>query len=109
LRAAPSVAGGNVTIGLSIEPAAQVAASLAQLKQQSSNTTNTTGLELVRHAPPNTVTTKVLAQRIIKNAYDFLASFGSDVVPLKAFQGWWEKFEKKIENDPGFLERSDGG
>jgi hypothetical protein len=52
----------------------------------------------------------VLAQRIIKNCYDFLTSWGTgDTVPLKAFQAWWTKFEGKIERDPGFLERSDGG
>lgn len=115
-----ATAGGNpnetVTIGISIEPAAQIAAALAQLQKPTENTiaqgnktTTTSGMELVPHGSANPVSTKVLAQRIIKNAYDFLASFGTDVVPLKAFQGWWDKFEKKIENDPGFLERSDGG
>lgn len=54
-------------------------------------------------------TTKVLAQRIIGNAFNFLASFGSDTVPLKAFQDWWTKFEKKVELDPSFLEREDQG
>ncbi|KAF2201738.1 hypothetical protein GQ43DRAFT_22209 [Delitschia confertaspora ATCC 74209] len=106
----------TVTVGISVEPATQVAASLQQLKLQSSQTqqlqtqagSGSSGGELVVRGA-STVTTKVLAQRIIKNAYDFLASFGSEVVPLKAFQGWWEKFEKKIEVDPGFLERSDGG
>jgi protein Hikeshi len=58
-------------------------------------------------APPPT---KLLAQRIIKNAFNFLASFaggsgGQEVVPLKSFQDWWTKFERRVENDPGFLER----
>ena len=58
----------------------------------------------------NAVDQKVLAQRIIKNCYDFLTSWGSgDTVPLKAFQAWWTKFETKIAHDPTFLERSDGG
>jgi hypothetical protein len=51
----------------------------------------------------------VLAQRIIGNAFNFLASFGSDTVPLKAFEEWWKKFERKIEADPSFLEREMGG
>jgi hypothetical protein len=57
----------------------------------------------------------VLAQKIIKNAFNFLASFagngpgGSEVVPLKSFQDWWAKFEKRIERDPGFLERDEDG
>jgi hypothetical protein len=57
--------------------------------------------------------TRVLAQRIIKNAFNFLASFagntanGIEVVPLKSFQDWWAKFERKVQNDPGFLEREE--
>lgn len=57
--------------------------------------------------------TKLLAQRIIKNAFNFLASFsggqdGQEVVPLKSFQDWWARFERRVENDPGFLERDEG-
>ncbi|KAI9842119.1 MAG: hypothetical protein M1837_007480 [Sclerophora amabilis] len=94
---------------------------------------------LARKPPP----TKILAQRIIKNAFTFLASFvsnnnnntnapagtagtaagtggaataasaaaaahgGEEVVPLRAFRDWWVKFEKKVDLDPGFLERED--
>jgi hypothetical protein len=101
---------GNLTLGISVEPAAQVLANLEQKKAQAAaaSAVPTTGLELVK-AGQNTISTKVLAQRIIKNCYDFLTSWGSgDTVPLKAFQAWWTKFEAKIERDPGFLERSDG-
>jgi hypothetical protein len=109
----PAPVGGAVpslALGISVEPVAQVAASLEQKKAQEAATAAvpSTGLELARRAP-NAATTKVLAQRIIKNCYDFLTSWGSgDTVPLKAFQAWWTKFEHKIELDPGFLERSDG-
>ncbi|KAF2265746.1 DUF775-domain-containing protein [Lojkania enalia] len=101
----------NLTLGISVEPAAQVAANLEQKKAQeaAANAIPATGLELVR-AGDKTVETKVLAQRIIKNCFDFLTSWGSgDVVPIKAFQEWWKKFEGRIDRDPGFLERSDGG
>ncbi|RMZ89682.1 hypothetical protein DV736_g3083, partial [Chaetothyriales sp. CBS 134916] len=57
------------------------------------------------------VTTKVLAQRIVKHAFNFVSSFsgtlgqgGVEVVPLKAFEEWWRKFERKVEVDPSFLE-----
>lgn len=30
---------------------------------------------------------------------------GVEVVPLKAFEEWWRKFEGRVRNDPGFLER----
>ncbi|KAL8910504.1 MAG: hypothetical protein Q9171_004200 [Xanthocarpia ochracea] len=97
----------QIAIGISIEPAATVEAQVALLRPSSA---------LVRgdksQLRPSPVTTKVLAQRIIKNAFNFLASFagettvgGEEMVPLKSFRGWWEKFERRIENDPGFLER----
>ncbi|MCJ1303433.1 hypothetical protein MMC08_006243 [Hypocenomyce scalaris] len=98
-------ASGQITLGISIEPAASVQAQLEALKASQGPETSTA---LVRRPP----TTKVLAQRIIKNAFNFLASFaggqgGSEVVPLKSFQDWWTKFERKIEVDPGFLERDE--
>ncbi|TKA76277.1 hypothetical protein B0A55_01836 [Friedmanniomyces simplex] len=95
---------GDIVVGVSIEPAAQVEAQLAQLKlgQQTSN-----AVVSMQSGTGSRVATKVLAQRIIGNAFNFLASFGSDVVPLKAFQDWWVKFEKKVEMDPSFLERED--
>ncbi|KAH3947087.1 hypothetical protein HBH53_125100 [Parastagonospora nodorum] len=100
---------GVLALGISIEPAQQVAAALEQQKAQNAAVAPKTGNEIVLRSQ-TTVTTKVLAQRIIKNCYDFLTSWGSgDTVPLKAFQAWWTKFENKIERDPGFLERSDGG
>lgn len=95
----------DITIGISLEPADQVTAQLAQLKA----TSTTPSTALIRAgATSSLVTTKVLAQRIIGNAFNFLASFGSDTVPLKAFQDWWGKFEKKVELDPTFLEREQG-
>ncbi|KAK0311250.1 hypothetical protein B0A54_09774 [Friedmanniomyces endolithicus] len=99
-----SGAAGDIVVGISIEPAAQVEAQLAQMKagQQTSN-----ALVPMHSVPSSQFTTKVLAQRIIGNAFNFLASFGSDVVPLKAFQNWWVKFEKKVELDPSFLEREE--
>jgi hypothetical protein len=98
-----------LALGISIEPADQVAAALAQQKTAAASSAMSTDNAIVLRGQ-NTVTTKVLAQRIIKNCYDFLTSWGSgDMVPLKAFQAWWTKFEGKIERDPGFLERSDGG
>jgi len=96
---------GTLALGVSIEQAQQVAAAL---EAQKAAVAATAGSALVLRGQ-NTVTTKVLAQRIIKNCYDFFASYGSDAVPIKAFEAWWAKFENKIERDPGFLERSDGG
>ncbi|KAF2423667.1 DUF775 domain protein [Tothia fuscella] len=103
-----------VTIGISLEPTVQLEANITA--QKAAATASVTGLELVRHTPgavASQVSTKVLAQRIIANAFNFLASFssagsgGNEVVPLKSFQEWWKKFERKVEMDPTFLERGD--
>ncbi|KAL9078433.1 MAG: hypothetical protein Q9157_002661 [Trypethelium eluteriae] len=117
---------GTLTVGLSIEPAANIEAQVASLKTANPSTSGfnpASAGALVRQrtttnmAPgaSNAVSTKVLAQRIIGNAFNFLASFagntvaGEEVVPLKAFRDWWAKFEKRIELDPGFLEREESG
>lgn len=100
-EAPPQMGGPSIVVGIEIQPAAQVKALLAEQKGATSN-------QLVRttqSATASPVTTKVLAQRIIANAFNFLASFGSDTVPLKAFEAWWMKFESKVNNDPSFLER----
>lgn len=100
-------AGADIVVGVSIEPAAQVEAQMTSLKEPAS----VPAMALVRQqsSTGGRVTTKVLAQRIIGNAFNFLSSFGSDTVPLKAFQDWWTKFERKVELDPSFLEREQQG
>lgn len=106
-------AGGMVCVGISLEPAQQVASNLAASKLPNAAAPSGANMtELVRYSAPkpqgSPVPTKVLAQRIIQNAFNFLSSFGSgDSVPIKAFQEWWTKFEKKVERDPGFLERGE--
>lgn len=111
--AAMETPGGMVNLGISIELAESVQAQLASLMQSSTAASTITAaaapdaLALARKPP----STKILAQRIIQNAFNFLSSFsgtmanGQEVIPLKAFQEWWQKFERRVENDPGFLER----
>lgn len=96
-----------VVIGVSIEPADSVSARIAEVKATSSASGNQQSNALV--ARPSTL---VLAQRIIQNAFNFLAGFSGtagqvEVVPLKAFEDWWKKFESKVRTDPGFLERAE--
>lgn len=109
-----NVTNGQVTLGISIEPAQSVAAQMATLN--ASRGQQQTSTDLVRMPPQQKqITTKILAQRVIGNAFNFLASFaetdpnkkGEDVVPLKAFRDWWSKFERRIDMDPSFLERED--
>lgn len=100
--------GGNVVLGISVEAAESVAARMGEGGGTGALVPAAGGQKV----PPST--TLVLAQRIIKNAFNFLASFsgttgagGVEVVPLKAFVEWWKRFEAKISSDPGFLERDE--
>ncbi|OJD40405.1 uncharacterized protein BKCO1_1000201 [Diplodia corticola] len=109
-----------VTLGVSIEPVAQVGAAMQAKQAEKLQSAGGSGMELVKAgaaataAATNPEAVKLLAQRIIGNAFNFLASFsgnagpgGVEVVPLKAFQDWWQKFGKKIEMDPSFLVREE--
>lgn len=104
---------GEITIGISIEPSVTLAPQLAALamsqsQQRTHSGATSSGLVQQRQQPD----TKLLAQRIIKNAFNFLAGFagaagGEEVVPLKSFEAWWRKFERRVEVDPTFLERDE--
>lgn len=100
---------GDVILGISVEPLESVQAQLATLPTDATPALTTTAVVKQGATRPGTA---VLARRIIRNAFDFVSSFASesssgDVIPLKAFQDWWTKFEKKIEYDPTFLEREE--
>jgi hypothetical protein len=96
---------GSITIGISLEPAAQVEQNLAAMKSSGQATSQTAMIKTGGAA--GSVSTKILAQRIIGNAFNYLSSFGSDTISLKAFEEWWKKFERKIDLDPTFLERAE--
>jgi protein Hikeshi len=96
---------GGQVIGISLEPADSVASRIQELSIKKTVATPT---------KVDQPTTLILAQRIIKNAFNFLASFsgtsgpgGIEVVPLKAFEDWWRKFESRVRSDPSFLERQE--
>lgn len=100
------IGSGVLMIGISIESAESVARRLDLLAAEKA-------LALSSPAPRQSqLTTADLAQRIIQNAFNFLASFsggtgpgGLEVVPLRAFEDWWRKFESRVRSDPSFLER----
>jgi protein Hikeshi len=109
---------GDITLGISIEPVAIIAPQLAALESEPSGLTSSPQNALIPSSRRSTgpLQTKVLAQRIIKNAFNFLASFAGtagagdeEMVPLKSFRDWWSRFERRVENDPGFLEREIDG
>ena len=113
-NAATAATAGDITVGISIEPAATITSQLEFLEVAKPASSTTLVSTANQRQQPTPLPIKALAQRIIKNAFNFLASFagtttagGQEVVPLKSFQDWWTKFERRIENDPGFLEREE--
>ncbi|KAL9035373.1 MAG: hypothetical protein Q9214_006612 [Letrouitia sp. 1 TL-2023] len=111
---APNLSQEQVTVGISIEPASDVETQLAWNAAAAAEKKSSALVLANRNREASPLSTKVLAQRIIKNAFNFLASFAGEtkvgeeeMVPLRSFRGWWEKFERRVENDPGFLERQD--
>lgn len=118
---AASAAGAVVTLGISIEASNTIAQQLSALEMERPRPTGPSQPSTALVVQPaeqrqqKQISTKVLAQRIIGSAFNFLASFaesdpsnkGYDVVPLKSFRDWWTKFERRVEMDPGFLERED--
>lgn len=105
----------NIVIGVSVEDASSVLSRLAAQSRESEDASaKSAALTLMSVAQKQQSSTLVLAQRVIKNAFNFLASFSGtagpnqvEVVPLKAFEDWWRKFEGRIRSDPGFLERDE--
>ncbi|KAM0474889.1 hypothetical protein ACHAPX_007410 [Trichoderma viride] len=99
--------GSGYMIGVSIESAESVGTRLQELAANKASSSSNSG-----SGGASSTTTAVLAQRIIQNAFNFLTSFsgtagpgGVEVVPLKAFEDWWRKFESRVRSDPSFLER----
>ncbi|EPE10778.1 hypothetical protein F503_05873 [Ophiostoma piceae UAMH 11346] len=100
-------------LGISVEDASSVGARVEEVRSSSKAVVlsgSSAGANSSSSTQPSTL---VLAQRIIQNAFNFLVGFsgssgtgGPEVVPLKAFEEWWRKFEGRVRSDPTFLERS---
>ncbi|KAK6495459.1 hypothetical protein TWF481_003477 [Arthrobotrys musiformis] len=125
----PGFGGGeNVVaqLGISIEPIGQAQQKLMMLPAHLSalsapSNSHPSGNALVSAptaADSNTLAhrdnaaTLTLARRIIKNAFNYLGSFssgppGSEMVPMREFQSWWNKFEGRLARDSSFLEREE--
>ncbi|MBE3041751.1 OPI10 family protein [Candidatus Bathyarchaeota archaeon] len=100
-----SDAGSDLVIGVSIEPATSVSARMMDMPSPKPSTPATS-------SAASSTPAVVLAQKIIQSAFNFLSGFSGnagpdqiEVVPLKAFEEWWRKYEGRLRNDPGFLDR----
>lgn len=114
INGAAAATAGETTVGISIEQASTLAPQLQSLEASKAVPSTALVSAVSQRQQYTPLPTKALAQRIIKNAFNFLASFvgttpagGQETVPLKSFQDWWTKFERRIENDPEFLVRED--
>ncbi|KAK6356555.1 hypothetical protein TWF718_000907 [Orbilia javanica] len=118
--------GENVTaqLGISIEPIGQAQQKLMMLPAHlsslsaSANPQASGGALVPSMSESNTLAhrdsaaTLTLARRIIKNAFNYLGSFssgppGSEMVPMREFQSWWNKFERRLAIDSSFLEKEE--
>ncbi|KAL2106832.1 hypothetical protein VUR80DRAFT_6137 [Thermomyces stellatus] len=95
--------GSDLVIGVSIEPASSVSARMMEMPGPKSSS-----------SAGSSTPTVVLAQKIIQSAFNFLSGFSGtagpgqvEVVPLKAFEDWWRKYEGRLRSDPGFLDREE--
>ena len=101
----------TITLGISLEPAVNLSRAIDSTMSNPESLGSPRCLKDQSFPFSSSASTKLLAQRIIENAFNFLASFAGQagpsgeeaVVPLKKFQEWWAKFERRVENDPDFL------
>ncbi|KAI1006035.1 hypothetical protein K3495_g2177 [Podosphaera aphanis] len=101
----------EIIVGISIESVEAIAIQIANLQAASVTNQSLPSSTSNEPRPQTTPNTLHLAQRIIKDAFNFLASHSSstgaeELVPLKAFEEWWRKFETKMKRDPEFLEKN---
>lgn len=100
--------GDDVNIGFQIETTPNAEIQLAQLASsvQATKLTAVTGpVRSATHATTNDIAE--LAKRVVGNAYNYLGSWidPNGMVPMKAFDQWWDKFLVKLQNNPNFLDQ----
>lgn len=90
----------GIVVGISIETAADADVLLQSIQRSLPKQ------QLTLTLPATASDTQDLANRIVKNAYNYLASFidAQGNVNIKYFDRWWDKFKMKLNNDPKFLE-----
>lgn len=107
----------ELIIGISIEPRNVGMEKIQAWKQQQQSSRNANSLVLARGGMMgvNTVgqlakmypaLTQELAGKIVQHAYNYLTGFldANGNVSIKRFDGWWDKFKKRLVNDASFLD-----
>lgn len=91
----------TITFGISIEAVTQVQQYIASQRIAARRPKEITASA----PPPPSSDVATLANGIIANAYNFLASFidPQGKVPIKSFDDWWNKFRSRLSADPEFV------
>lgn len=101
-------ASSSIKIGISIEPSesAQVLLNEASEQNKQKQLALTHRPSSTTISPSNPTTTALLANKIVKNAYNYMSSFidNDGKVNIKIFDSWWDKFKIRLQNDPKFLD-----
>ena len=97
----------EISLGISLEPAAEVEAQLNLLRANTSSSTAVAIGGSAQPAPMDPNSTAALAGKIMQHAFNFLSGFATNdgMISLKAFGNWWTKFQARLSADPQFLER----
>lgn len=96
-----SASESTITFGISIEAVAQVEQYIASQRIAARRPKEITSSA----PPPSSSDVATLANGIITNAYNYLASFvdPQGKVPIKTFDDWWSKFKSRLSADPEFV------
>ncbi|OBA21987.1 DUF775-domain-containing protein [Metschnikowia bicuspidata var. bicuspidata NRRL YB-4993] len=96
-----------LNIGISIEPTVEAEVLLQQ--ERTRQKTITLPPSQAPAAPKAPLDIAVLANQIVKHAYNYLGGFidATGKVPMKVFDNWWDKFRMKLSNNPNFLSELD--
>lgn len=112
----------EVLVGISIEPKEMGMETLANWKAQkaeAASTINNQSLVVSRNVPtimnintPGQLAkyyprlTQEMAGKIVQHAYNYLSGFLDEAgnVPIKKFDGWWDKFKNRLANDGSFID-----
>ncbi len=101
----------NLALGVSVESAESVAQRCAELDalKPGPGALVPAGQQAGNQQPSNTDPGAEDHQECLQLLLSgFSGTAGQvEVVPLKAFEDWWRKFESRVKTDPRFLERDD--
>lgn len=97
-------AGHDIVLGIALEPAQQTEQALRQARAAVARPPKLLQAAAAP-APEAPQDIASLANKIVAHAYNYMSGFVNPegLVPIKAFDDWWNKFKSKIQANPAFL------